>query len=142
QRYASAPDVELMGVDGSMARLSAYRGNIVVFSFLATWNKDSARQAAVLNELYARLRGTNFRVFGVFIDNNGKQALQRYMKNNTVNFPAYYNGQEVAARFGGPPRLPTTYVILGDGSIYEREVGVRSVNDLESTLKEIATKRL
>jgi peroxiredoxin len=140
--YASMPDMELKGFDGSMARLSAFRGDIVIFSLLATWQIDSARQVAVLNELHAKLGRHGFRVFGIIMDDVGRRALEKYLEKNAVRFPVYYNGRELAAHFGGSPRLPTTYILLRDGSVYDRKVGFRSRASIEDRIKVILGERL
>ena len=140
--YTLAPDVALKALDGTVVQLSSLRGNIVIISFLATWNKECAPQVAALNELQAKLQRYQFAVVGVFTDKDGKTALQGYAQKNSIRFPVYYNGDEVAGRFGGFRRLPTTYILLRDGNIYDREVGLRSMRDIDGKIKEIMSQRL
>jgi len=140
--YTSAPDVELKALDGTAVQLSSLRGNIVIISFLATWNKECASQVSALNELQAKLQRYQFAVLGVFTDKDGKTALQGFVRKNSIRFPVYYNGDEIAARFGGFRRLPTTYILLRDGSIYDREVGLRSMRNIDDKIKEIMSQRL
>jgi thiol-disulfide isomerase/thioredoxin len=140
--YSSAPDVELKAIDGSTVRLSSYRGNIVVLSLLATWNTDCARQVAELNQLQKQFRDAAVVILGVFTDKNAKQVLPRYVNQNRIGFPVYYNGSEIAGPLGGMPRFPTTYIIIRDGNIYERITGFKSARDLEDKLKEIMMQRL
>ena len=140
--YTSAPDVELKALDGTVVQLSSLRGNIVIMSFLATWNKECPRQVSALNELQAKLQRYQFSVLGVFTDKDGKTALQDYARKNSIKFPVYYNGDEIAARFGGFRRLPTTYILLRDGSIYDKEAGFRSMRDIDDKIKEIMSQKL
>jgi peroxiredoxin len=140
--YTSAPDVALKALDGSTVQLSSLRGNIVIISFLATWNKECVNQVAALNELQAKLQRYQFAVLGVFMDKGGKTALQGYVKKNSIRFPVYVNGEEAAARFGGLRGIPTTYILLRDGNIYDREVGLRSMRDIDDKIKEIMSQRL
>jgi peroxiredoxin len=138
--FASIPDVELKGLDGSVVRFSSFRGKIVFLAILAAWNKESERQVSVLNELGNSMpRG--YVLIGVFTDRDGKTAVQTFVRQNPVRFPAYYNGEEVVARLGGVRRHPTTYVVLRDGSIYTRETGFRSKADFNRIIKQLRGQR-
>ncbi|MFA4947784.1 MAG: TlpA disulfide reductase family protein [Candidatus Krumholzibacteriia bacterium] len=140
--YTSAPDVELKALDGSSERLSIYQGDIVILTFLATWNKESAAQIAELNKLQAKLQRYRFAVLGVFTDKNGKAAVENFIKKNPATFSVYYNGEEVVEAFGGMRRIPTTYILLRDGSIYAKEAGFRTKRQLEVFTMQINAQRL
>jgi len=140
--YTAAPDVELTALDGRKTRLASMRGNVVVVCFLATWSKDCAGQIPALNELQDKVQRFQFPVLGVFTDKNGAAAVQDYVVKNAIRFRVYVDGDSVAKRFGGLPRLPTTYFLLKDGSIYDREVGQRSMQEMDDKIKEIMSQRL
>ena len=140
--YTSAPDVELKALDGSSMRLSTYQGDIVILTFLATWNKESVAQVAELNKLQAKLQRYRFAVLGVFTDKDGKASVQDFMQKNPASFSVYYNGDEVVKAFGGLRRIPTTYILLRDGSIYVKEAGLRSMRQLEVFTLQINAQRL
>jgi peroxiredoxin len=142
ESYASAPDVELKPLDGDSVRLSSYQGNIVILTFLATWSKESPAQIAELNKLYAKLQRYKFAVIGVFTDKNGKAAVGNFMLKNPAGFPVYCNGDEILAAFGGMRRMPTTYILLRDGSIYAKEGGFRTMHQLETFTIQINAQRL
>jgi len=138
--YASVPDIELKGLDGSTVRFSSFRGNIVILSVLAAWNKECQRQVSVLNELRDMLP-RRYTLIGVFTDRDGKTAVQTFVRQNPVRFPVYYNGEEVVARLGGVRRNPTTYFILRDGSIYTEEAGFRSKAELNRIIRQLRGRR-
>lgn len=140
--YTSAPDVELKALDGSSMRLADYQGDIVILTFLATWNKECPAQVAELNKLQAKLKRYRFAVLGVFTDANGKAAVGSFIEKNPASFPVYYNGDEVAEAFGGMRWIPTTYILLRDGSIYVREARFRTVQELEAYTLRINAQRL
>jgi peroxiredoxin len=139
--YKAAPDVELKALDGSTVRLSSFRNKTVILSILATWNKDCQAQIDELNEL-AGFERLQFAILGVCIDKGGKASVENFVRQNTVSFPLYYNGEEVVTRLGGVRRIPTTYFILGDGSIYRKEIGFRSIQSLKERIAEIRGQRL
>jgi len=140
--YTSAPDVELKALDGSSTRLADYQGDIVILTFLATWNKECPAQVAELNKLQAKLQRYRFAVLGVFTDANGEAAVGTFIEKNPASFHVYYNGDEVAEAFGGMRRIPTTYVLLRDGSIYVKEAGFRTMRQLEVFTLRINAQRL
>jgi peroxiredoxin len=140
--YTPAPDVELTALDGTKTQLASMRGNIVVICFLATWNKECAGQVSALNELQDKVQRFQFPVLGVFTDKNGAAVVQDYVVKNAIRFRVYVDGDSVAKRFGGLPRLPTTYILLKDGNIYDREVGPRSMQEIDDKIKEIMSQRL
>lgn len=142
ESYQRAPDVELKGLDGTVMRLSDYQGDIVIFSFLATWNKDCVAQVAELNKLQAKLQRYRFVIIGVFTDKEGREKVAGFIEKNPATFSVVYNGDEFVAAFGGARRLPTTYVLLRDGSIFTKEVGFRTMQSLESFTQRINAMRL
>ncbi len=142
ESYQRAPDAELKGLDGTVMRLSDYQGDIVILTFMATWNKESAQQVAELNKLQTKLQRYRFAVLGVFTDKEGRERIADFIEKNPATFSVIYNGDEVVAAFGGARRLPTTYVLLRDGSIYTKVVGFRSMQDLEVITRNINAMRL
>ena len=139
--YTSAPDVELKALDGSSMRLADYQGDIVILTFLATWSKESVAQIAELNLLQTKLQSYRFAVLGVFTDTNGRTEVQNFITKNPASFPVYYNGDEFVKAFGGV-RIPTTYILLRDGSIYVKEAGFRTMRQLETFTLQINAQRL
>lgn len=142
ESYQKAPDVELKGLDGTVMRLSDYQGDVVILTFMATWNKESVTQTAELNKLQAKLQRYRFAVLGVFTDKEGREKVADFIEKNPATFSVVYNGDEVAAAFGGMRRVPTTYILLRDGSIFTKEVGFRTMRDLEIFTKRINAMRL
>ena len=84
--YTTVPDVELKALDGSSERLSIYQGDIVILTFLATWNKECAAQVVELNKLQAKLQRYRFAVLGVFTDKNGKTAVREFHSEESGQF--------------------------------------------------------
>jgi thiol-disulfide isomerase/thioredoxin len=140
--YAKVPNLTLKALDGTEERLSNYAGKIVILNIWATWNKDCKRQVAALNELYPTLRRTPVVLLGVAMDENGEQALRRFLQKTPISYPVFYNGQEVVRHLGGVRKLPTTYIILRDGSLYERLLGFQSEMFFEQKLEEMKEGRL
>jgi peroxiredoxin len=142
ESYQRAPDAELKGLDGTVMRLADYQGDIVILTFMATWNKECVAQTAELNKLQAKLQRYRFVVLGVFTDKEGREKVASFIEKNPAAFSVVYNGDEVAAAFGGVRRVPTTYILLRDGSIYAKEVGFRTMQNLEIFTKRINAMRL
>ena len=80
-----APDVELVGVDGSRVRLSQFRGRIVVLYFYPkAFTPGCTREAVKFNELYEEFRRYGAEVIGVSIDPLEVNA--RFAKKHGLRF--------------------------------------------------------
>jgi len=140
--YARVPDVLLKRLDGTADRLSSYQGKIVVLNVWTTWNKDCKRQIVELNALHATLKGTPVVVLGVAMDSNGEAALRKFIATTPISYSVFYNGEEVIGKFGGVRKLPTTYVILRDGSVYEKVLGFHNERFFGNMLDEMKKMRM
>ena len=142
ESYARVPDVVLKRLDGSADRFSSYQGKIVILNIFATWNKDCKRQVAELNALHATLTNTPVVVLGLAVDKNGKAALEKFIETTPIDYTAYYNGDELLSRLGGIRKLPTTFVVLRDGSIYEKVLGFHNERYFGNMLDEMKNMRM
>ena len=142
ERTMMAPDVSLRSLDGSAPFISDYKRKIVLLNFWATWNVDCREQIKALTEIAEEYERYQIVVLGVAIDEGGAGALSSFLQTNQVKYPVFYNGAEVAAKFGGVRKLPTTFFIARDGRIYEKVLGARTKSFYRMKIKEIMSQRL
>ena len=140
--YARVPDVLLKRLDGTADRLSSYQGKIVVLNVWTTWNNDCKRQIVELNALHATLQGTPVVVLGLAMDSDGEAALKKFIRTTPISYPVFCNGEEVIRNFGGVRKLPTTYVILRDGSVYEKVLGFQPERYFREMLDDMKRMRM
>lgn len=135
-------DVPLVALDGSEYRLSHYRGNIVVLCLFATWNKDCVEQLPALDALHRKIKSMQMTVLGVAIDEGGARTVAAFLEKHPVSFPVFANGADIANDLGGIRKLPTTFILLRDGSIFDKAVGLRSMRYFDERIKVIRARRL
>lgn len=124
----SAPEFELIDIDGKAHRLSDYRGNIVILNFWATWCKECVAEMPSLDALYKKFKNGNFIVLGVSIDRKNDTVL-KLLKKIPVSYPILLDKKgEVFVKRYTVIGLPTTFIIDGDGLIAERIIGGRDFN--------------
>lgn len=140
--FSGMGDMPLVAADGSESKLSDYRGNIVVMCVFATWHKDSPEQINVLNSLREKHERWGVKFIGLVIDDNGKEALSRFEESQRVSFPVFVNGSKLVERLGGLRKIPTTFILLRDGYIYDKAQGKQSAQYFEARLKLIRAQRL
>ena len=61
----TAPQLDLMGLDGERYQLSAYRGSVVLVNFWATWCAPCIHEMPTLQKVGEMLEGQSFEVLAV-----------------------------------------------------------------------------
>ncbi len=132
-----APDFELENFAGGKARLSDYRGKVVLLNFWATWCPPCLKEIPDFVELYRELEDDGLVILGVSLDGNPRQVLPRFIKKYQVNYPILLGDNRVARDYGGITGIPTTFLIDREGKIRQRYVGLRPRNVFEATIKDL-----
>ncbi len=117
-----APALELPGADGSVYRLSAYRGRVVLVSFWASWCEPCREEMPSIEALRRSLRGMPFVVLAV---NEGESArtARRFAGAARLNAPLLLDQDGAAARTWGARALPSAYIVGPDGVVRYSHVG-------------------
>lgn len=119
------PDVVLAGLDGVNARLSDYRGKLVVLNLWATWCEPCRREMPNLQQLSNSLDPQRFVVVGVAADED-EHLVREYLLDKGVGFPNYIDKeQQVSREQFGIQLFPYTLLIAPDGHLIQRFAGPR-----------------
>jgi peroxiredoxin len=65
-----APDITLNTPEGKPVSLSSLRGKVVLVDFWASWCAPCRRENPHIVAMYERLKGKDFEIFGVSLDEN------------------------------------------------------------------------
>ncbi len=65
-----APEISLNSPEGKTIKLSSLKGKIVLIDFWASWCAPCRRENPMIVEAYNQLKGKDFEIYGVSLDNN------------------------------------------------------------------------
>ena len=122
-RGTPAPDFSFT-LDGKPARLSDFRGKVVLLNFWATWCPpcvDEADSLVALQDKIAPLGGT---VLGISQDEDAS-AYDQFLLAHHVNYPnSREPSKETPVKYG-TVMIPETYIITRDGKLDRKIVGAQ-----------------
>lgn len=132
---AEAPDFEFVGVDGSTAKLSDYRGKVVVLNFWATWCGYCMREMPDLNMV-----SENFDDVQVLAINRGDKPADAKAEVEELGYDFAWGLDEDRAIEALYPAngIPYTVIIDKDGIVSTVFAG--SAPDMYSYLEEAVVK--
>jgi cytochrome c biogenesis protein CcmG/thiol:disulfide interchange protein DsbE len=120
----TAPEFALKDAPGADAKLSDYRGKVILLNFWATWCGPCEVEIPWFIDFENKFRDRGFAVIEVSMDEDGWQAVRPYMREKNVNYRVVLGTDEVARRYGGIESLPTTLLIDRNGRIAAEHVGL------------------
>ena len=119
---ASAPDFNLLDINGSPVGLSGYRGRFVLLNFWATWCAPCREEMPSMEQLSRNVGGPGFAVLAVNQRENAA-VIAKFMKTHGLNFTTPL---DTTARVAGYYRvygIPVSYLIDGNGQILGMKSG-------------------
>jgi cytochrome c biogenesis protein CcmG/thiol:disulfide interchange protein DsbE len=154
----AAPDLAFKVLDGDRARLSDYRGQVIVLNFWATWCPPCRQEVPDFVDLYRSYQDQEVAFIGVAFERGGLDPLRAFSKQKGIPYVVatledVAQVQEAWAALEGIPTvfgpgsggpeasdgsvqyLPTTFVIDKSGRIYRKHVGPRTRGQLEPEVK-------
>jgi thiol-disulfide isomerase/thioredoxin len=98
--------------DGTDMTLDAYRGQVVVLNFWATWCPPCRKEMPMLDALNRDMGGDDFRVVTVATGRNSPTAMERFFAEAQIETLPLHNDPTMAmARGMGVLGLPVTVVL-------------------------------
>lgn len=117
-----APEFSLPGRGGQTVTLSAYRGDVVMINFWASWCKPCRQELPLLDQMYQRYKNLGFTLIGVNVDEDQKSA-DLILKNIPVSFPIAYDQQDKVSNKYGLEGMPNTVFVDRNGNIRHVHTG-------------------
>lgn len=116
------PDFKLRDLKGADWTLSAYRGNVVLVNFWATWCPPCREETPGLVRLAHRYRAQGVTIAGISMDEGGASPVRKFLRDFGVDYPimmpdsSFLLANEIES-------LPTTFLIDRQGRIAKTYVG-------------------
>lgn len=132
-----APDFELKDMNGKTIRLSAYRGQVVLLNFWATWCGPCKIEIPWFIEFQRTYKDRGFTVIGVSVDEDGWEAVRPFLASRKVNYPVVVSTLEVEQKFGGVEALPISFLIDREGRIASTHVGLVTKKTYEDEIRRL-----
>jgi peroxiredoxin len=118
----TAPDFALKDAAGANIRLSAYKGNVVLLNFWATWCEGCKIEIPWLVQFERKYGSKGLTVVGASMDDGGWKAVKPFIAEHGLNYSIVI-GNEALARSYGLSAMPMTILIDRKGRIAAMSVG-------------------
>jgi peroxiredoxin len=106
----------LTSFDGAATTLSAYRGQVVVVNFWASWCAPCREELATMNRWNDAWAGRGARVVAISIDKDAAKA-RRFAQQLKLSLTVLHDGPTGLARALDIPSLPCTYLLDPQGRV-------------------------
>lgn len=137
----SAPSIQklaLPDIEGSVRRLSEWRGKVVLLNFWATWCAPCREEIPLLNEMQAKYAKQGLQIVGVAIDDPG--AVPTFHRQFRINYPILLGDLDtlsLAAETGNAGQvLPYTLILSAQGGVLSTKVGAYTRAEIEAVLRD------
>ena len=120
-----APNFTLPGLDGNMVSLADYKGKVVLLNIWATWCPPCVEEMPSMEKLHQELKGENFEILAVSLDESGAKAVIPFMKKHQLSFPALTDPKGTIKGLYQTTGVPETVIIDKDGITVEKVIGPR-----------------
>ena len=120
-----APDFTLTDMQGQQVSLSQFRGKVVIVNFWATWCPPCREEMPSMEKLYRDYQDKGLVMLAVNVDENGKQAVAKFLQRTPHSFPILLDSENVAQNTYGVFRFPESFIIDRNGVVVEKIIGGR-----------------
>ncbi len=113
----------------------------MVLNFWATWCPPCKAEIPWFVELQKRYGAQGLQVVGVNMDDGDRKDVEKFVAENSINYPVLLGKENVAEEYGGIDYLPTTFYIDRSGVVIDRVFGQPERAEIEQNVKRaIASK--
>jgi peroxiredoxin len=132
---APLPDVPLERLDGTPARLAAYRGHPLFINFFATWCPPCKAELPDIERRYAANRGHGLIVLGID-QQESRAAVLAFAKPKGITYPLLIDRGQAAIVYD-LAALPTSLFVDAHGVVRAIHVGRLSARQMDEDLAKI-----
>ena len=128
------------------SKLEAYKGQVVLLNFWATWCPPCELEMPTLIQLQEEYGTKGFTVIGIAMDDEGAETVKPFVEtrrfgvkgvSRAMNYPVYLGTQDMAEKFGVREEYPTSFLISREGRQVKRIVGPVYHASLSKAIKKL-----
>jgi len=133
QGKVQAPDFSLPDLSGALAKLSDFRGKVVLLHFWAPWCVPCRVEIPELVEIQRRYRNADFQLLAVSIDEGGRDAVNTFYQGIGVSLPTLIDRDGKVSRQYGLTGVPESMLLDKKGLVAKTYIGPRKWTSPEIT---------
>ena len=123
----AAPDFTLTDADGKAAKLSDYKGKVVLLNFWATWCGPCQVEIPWFIQFQREYQNQDFAMLGVSEDDDGWKSVKPFAAHEKMNYRMMIATELVTQQYGGIEQLPTSFLIDREGRVASSHLGLVSM---------------
>jgi peroxiredoxin len=134
---STAPDFQLVDLEGNQHKLSDYKGKGVFLNFWGTWCEPCEREMPYMENQYEYYKTQGVEVLAVNIAESNI-AVQSFVDRHDLSFPVVLDKDRQVLNAYGVGPLPTTFLINPEGKVVHITSGSlteRMVRDFMEKIK-------
>lgn len=118
-----APPLEMKDLQGKPISLEEAKGKIVLLNFWATWCGPCRAEIPDLIELQKEYKD-NLEIIALATEEDDPAEVEKFVKKSGINYRVGMATDAIAAKYGGIPALPTSFMIDPQGRVVQKHVGL------------------
>jgi thiol-disulfide isomerase/thioredoxin len=132
QENKTAPEFTLPDINGTLVKLSDFKGKVVALNFWATWCGPCRKEIPDFIELQETYGKDGLQFIGIALDEQGLSVVKPFADKYKINYPILLGDEVVQSKYGGMNAIPVTILIDRNGVMRGRYVGMRTKAVMES----------
>lgn len=129
-----APELKLRDQSGQAVNLSAYRGQVVLLDFWATWCGGCKQELPWFEEFEAKYRSQRFAVIAVSMNEEGWPVVKPFIDSVNLRLKVVLDDGSTSKRYGFKT-MPAAYLIDRNGRVAAEYFGLVDRTNMETNIK-------
>jgi thiol-disulfide isomerase/thioredoxin len=134
-----APPFTLNNLRGGKARLSDYKGKVVMINLWATWCAPCRAEMPELVKLQKEYKARGLQILGVTYPDESRTAVKRIARRYKLNYPVIFGTHELLESYQIGEIMPVTVVVDGAGNIRARILGILDIQEFKEKVEPLLT---